>query len=67
VIATCPFCLMQLEPGQIKIKHAGEKEFDLPVLHHVDLLGPSLGLEADELGFDLRGADSLHLLEKMGD
>lgn len=67
VITTCPFCLMQLELGQIKIKQAGGKEFDLPVLHYVDLLGLSLGLKADDLGMDLRRVDSSHLLEKIGD
>jgi len=67
VITTCPFCLMQLELGQIKIMQAGGKEFGLPVLHYVDLLGLSLGMEADDLGMDLRRMDSSHLLEKIGD
>lgn len=67
VITTCPFCLMQLELGQVKIAQAGGRKFDLPVLHYVDLLGLSLGLEPDELGMDLRRVDSSHLLEKVGD
>jgi heterodisulfide reductase subunit B len=53
IVTTCPFCIMQLEIGQIKLKEQ-DKDFGIPVLHYVDLLGLSMGLGPDELGFELR-------------
>ncbi|MCW3988490.1 MAG: CoB--CoM heterodisulfide reductase iron-sulfur subunit B family protein [Candidatus Bathyarchaeota archaeon] len=53
IVTTCPFCIMQLEIGQIKLREQG-KDFGVPVIHYVDLLGLSMGFKPDELGFDLR-------------
>jgi heterodisulfide reductase subunit B len=66
IVATCPFCMMQLEVGQMKLKEAKGKEYDLPVFHYVDILGLSMGLKPGELGLDLRRVDSSKLLERLG-
>ena len=65
IIATCPFCIMQLELGQLKIEQSGGRSYGLPVLHYVELLGLALGLEEEELGLDLRRIDPAPLLEKI--
>lgn len=64
IVTTCPFCIMQLEIGQIKLKEK-DKDFGIPVIHYVDLLGLSMGLEPDELGFELRRISLNPVLDKL--
>jgi len=65
IVTTCPFCIMQLELGQLRLREKG-KEYDIPIVHYVDLLGLSMGMEPEELGMDLRRIDTELLLEKIG-
>jgi len=53
IVTTCPFCIMQLEIGQIKLRER-DMRFNIPTLHYVDILGLALGIEPEDLGFDLR-------------
>jgi heterodisulfide reductase subunit B len=64
IVTTCPFCIMQLEIGQIKLRDEG-KDYGLPVLHFVDLLGLSMGLDPDDLGFELRRVSVKPLLARV--
>jgi len=64
IVTTCPFCIMQLEIGQIKLRDEG-KDYGLPVLHFVDLLGLSMGMDPGELGFELRRVSVKPLLAKV--
>jgi len=64
VVATCPFCMMQLEVGQMRLNDEKGKGYNLPVIHYVDLLGLSMGLRPVELGLDLRRVDPRPLLER---
>ncbi len=61
----CPFCMMQLEVGQIKLKESTGKEYGIPVIHFVDALGLSMGVKPEELGLDLRRVDVTPLLKKL--
>ena len=65
IVATCPFCMMQLEVGQMKLKDEKGKIYDLPVFHYVDILGLSMGLKPEELGLGLRRLDSSPLLKRL--
>jgi len=65
VITSCPFCIMQLEMGQIRLKSEKGVDYRMPVMHYVDLLGLSMGLEPKELGLDIRRSDMTPLLEKI--
>ena len=65
IVATCPFCMMQLEVGQLKLKENKGTEYNLPVVHYVDILGLSMGLKPGELGLDLRRLDASPLLAKI--
>jgi CoB--CoM heterodisulfide reductase subunit B len=65
IVATCPFCMMQLEVGQIKLREAKGKEYGIPVIHYVDAFGLSLGVEPSELGLDLRRISVSPLLQKL--
>lgn len=64
IVTTCPFCIMQLEIGQIKLRELG-MNFNIPILHYVDILGLSLGLESSELGFELRRINIDPVLSKI--
>jgi len=66
IVATCPFCMMQLEVGQMKLKEEKAKQYDLPVFHYVDILGLSMGIKPDKLGLDLRRLDPEPLLTRLG-
>ncbi len=66
LVATCPFCMMQLEVGQMKLKEEKGKLYDLPVFHYVDILGLSMGLKPSELGLDMRRLDPAPLLSRLG-
>jgi heterodisulfide reductase subunit B len=66
IVATCPFCMMQLEVGQIKLRESKGKEYEIPVIHYVDALGLSMGVKPSELGFDLRRVSVSPMLEKLG-
>lgn len=65
IVATCPFCMMQLELGQIQLEREKERKYGMSLLHYVDLLGLSMGLRPEELGLDLRRLDSSSLLNKI--
>lgn len=65
IITTCPFCIMQLEMGQIRLKREKGTDYKMPVMHYVDLLGLSMGLKPKELGLDIRRSDMTPLLSKI--
>jgi CoB--CoM heterodisulfide reductase subunit B len=64
LVTTCPFCIMQLEIGQIKLREK-EKDFNIPILHYVDLLGLSMGIDPDKLGLNLRRTSMDPVLSKL--
>jgi heterodisulfide reductase subunit B len=66
IVATCPFCIMQLEVGQLKLRESEKKEYEIPVIHYIDVLGLAMGMKPDELGLDLRRISVSPLLEKLG-
>jgi heterodisulfide reductase subunit B len=66
IVATCPFCIMQLEVGQLKLRESEMKEYEIPVIHYIDVLGLAMGMKPDELGLDLRRISVSPLLEKLG-
>ena len=65
IVATCPFCIMQLEVGQLKLKESKGKEYGIPVIHYVDALGLAMGAKPEELGLELRRVDVAPLLKKL--
>ena len=63
LVVICPFCgIMYSRYQSLILREGGE----IPVIYYPQLLGLALGLEPDELGFQLNVADVEELLEKVG-
>jgi heterodisulfide reductase subunit B len=65
IVTTCPFCMMQLEVGQMRLKNEKGKGYGIPVIHYVDMLGLSMGIAPEDLGLNLRRTDVLPTLKKL--
>ncbi len=50
MITPCPFCELQLDAGQVEIQKYFDKEYNLDILHVVELLALAFGHEPDEFG-----------------
>lgn len=48
IIDCCPFCHLQFDVGQAELK-----EFQIPVLHLMQLMGLKFGLDKDKLGLEV--------------
>ncbi len=50
MITPCPFCELQLDAGQVEIQKLFDEEYNLDILHVVELLALAFGHEPDEFG-----------------
>jgi heterodisulfide reductase subunit B len=45
IVTVCPFCYIELDLGQLEIKRRFNEEFNLPVLHFIELLRLAMGMK----------------------
>jgi heterodisulfide reductase subunit B len=45
VATVCPFCFRQFDMGQAEIRRYFKEEFNLPVVHYIELLGKAIGVK----------------------
>jgi heterodisulfide reductase subunit B len=45
IVTVCPFCYIELDLGQLEIKRHFNEEFNLPVLHFIELLRLAMGMK----------------------
>lgn len=45
IITVCPFCFVELDLGQLEIKRHFNEEYNLPVLHLIELLRMAMGMK----------------------
>ncbi len=48
VVTVCPFCFLQLDLGQLEIKRHFKEEFNLPVIHFIELLRLGMGMKLED-------------------
>jgi heterodisulfide reductase subunit B len=52
IVTPCAFCHLQFDRGQREVKERLSGEFNLPVLHIMQLYGLAMGFSPEELGLD---------------
>ncbi|MBN2336847.1 CoB--CoM heterodisulfide reductase iron-sulfur subunit B family protein [Candidatus Bathyarchaeota archaeon] len=65
LVLICPFCGIMFDKYQRTLEEELETSYGLPVLYYSQLLGLALGIDPDELGFDVNAAPAGGLLEKV--
>jgi heterodisulfide reductase subunit B len=48
VTTVCPFCFLQLDLGQLEVKRHFNEEYNLPVVHFIELLRMSMGMKLED-------------------
>jgi heterodisulfide reductase subunit B len=48
VVTVCPFCFLQLDLGQLEIKRHFNEEYNLPVIHFIELLRMGMGMKLED-------------------
>jgi len=48
VVTVCPFCFLQLDLGQLEVKRHFNEEYNLPIIHFIELLRMAMGMKLEE-------------------
>jgi heterodisulfide reductase subunit B len=65
IVLICPFCSIMYDKYQRLLAQELEKNYDIPVLYYPQLLGLALGIDPEELGFDVNSVPVNKFLEKV--
>jgi heterodisulfide reductase subunit B len=65
LVTICPFCSIMYEDSQKKMESKFNVEYNLPVLYYPQILGLALGIDQNELGFQLNKIKPYALLENL--
>lgn len=65
IVLACPFCGIMFDKYQKTLEEELEKQYDLPVLYITQLIGLALGIDPNELGFDVNTVSVNKILEKV--
>ncbi|MFH0896700.1 MAG: CoB--CoM heterodisulfide reductase iron-sulfur subunit B family protein [Candidatus Bathyarchaeota archaeon] len=48
IVTVCPFCYLELDMSQLEVKRHLKEEYNLPVVHFVELLRISMGIKLED-------------------
>ena len=48
IVTLCPFCYLQLDTGQLEVKRHFNEDYNLPVLHYIELLKMAMGMKLED-------------------
>ena len=65
LVLICPFCGIMYDKYQRLLEEEVGTQYGIPVLYYPQLLGLALGLDPEELGFDVNTVPVKQLLEKV--
>jgi len=65
IVVVCPGCHIQLEFGQIELRHKYKMDFRIPVIHLMELLAIAMGIPYEELGLEIHRIPIAHLIKKL--
>ncbi len=65
IVSICPFCTVMYEDNQRKAEAQFEKQYGIPVLYYPQLLGLSLGLDANAVGLKFNRIKTDHMTDKL--
>jgi len=65
IVLTCPACDLQFEYGQIELKRKYNLDYKVPVIHVLELIALSLGINHKEFGLENHRIPVSKILEKL--
>jgi len=65
IVLICPFCSVMYESNQKKIETTFNTQYNIPVLFYPQLLGLAMGMNPQELGFQMNRVKPKKILEKI--
>ena len=65
IVTLCPFCQTQFDRNQKVVERKFNKEYNLPVFYYPELLCLALGVDPNQLGFDLHRVKVDSVLNKI--
>lgn len=65
IIVVCPYCELHMDSAQVELEVEFDEEFDIPVLHIMELLGILLEVPAEKLGLGALDVSVDEIKEKL--
>jgi len=63
-VVVCPYCLAQIDRMQQKLNYRGAGQYEVPVIHLVQLIALALGVDEVKLGLDAHAISFARFLKK---
>ena len=66
IVLMCPFCGAVYDENQKRVETKFETNYDIPVLYYTQLIGLALGIDPNQLGFNMNKVKVEGLLDRIG-